>query len=216
MKSVLPDRIGPTGRGSGARWWSLAPLVLLGLVILSMLAPAELFAQGYYDRRAVPGNYTIGFYADFEATTRELTLAKDEDRFEAYIGITGDSTRVFSGLVFRVELPEGVTLDGPIAWRPLAGLKQYDAVEVKGTHVNFPESCVQSTGDQPVIVGRIAFRLGPKVKRVVIEPLAHKEFGLSVELCQIERSYPKPYATGRAITVTRPLTLWDRIANWFR
>lgn len=215
MKRSIPFRIAPRTQSRSARWKTLAPLGLLGLLILSMLLPEQIFAQGHYDRRAVPGNYTIGLYADREGTSRVLTLPKGEDRFEAFIGITGDSTRVFSGLAFRVILPFGVTLDGPIVWQPLPGLKQYDAVEVKGTLVNFPEACVQSEGDIPVMVGRIPFRLAHEVERVTLEPVAHIEFGLSVELCLPDSSYPKPFAQGLDITVERSLSFWDRITSWF-
>lgn len=215
MKRRITSRIATRARNRSALWKSLAPLGLLGLLILSMLLPEQIFAQGHYDRRAVPGNYTIGLYADLEGSSRTLTLPKGEDRFEAFIGITGDSTRVFSGLAFRVILPFGVTLDGPIVWRPLPGLKQYDAVEVKGTLVNFPEACVRSRSNMPVMVGRIPFRLAPEIKRVTLEPVAHIEFGLSVELCLPDSSYPKPFAQGRGITVERSLSFWDRITSWF-
>lgn len=213
---MKPDtRDVPGSRSGRTRARNLVPLILLALVALSAWHPAGASAQGYYDRKAVPGNYTIGFYADFEATSREITLAKGEDRFEAFIGITGDSTRVFSGLVFRVELPRGVELDGPIIWRPLEGLRQYEAVEGVGTSVNFPQACVQSVGNSAVVVGRIAFRVAPDVKEVVMEPLGHRTFGLSVELCQPDESFPKPYATGLPIVVKREQSFWDRIASWF-
>jgi hypothetical protein len=201
-------------RESGALWRTSVPLGLLGLLTIAVLLPDQILARDSRDGSAVPGSYTIGLYADFEGSSRRLILPKGKDRFEAFIGITGDSTRVFSGLAFRVALPDGVTLDGPIVWRPLPGLKQYDAVEQRGTRVNFHESCVQSEGDMPVMIGRIPFRLGPDVKRAKIEPAANIEFGLRVELC-LPDSYPKPSAQGLDITVERSLSLWDRITSWF-
>ena len=192
----------------------LAPLVLLALVLGATLLPGAL-AQNYYDRNEVPGNYTIGFYSDFSASSRSIALEKGQDEFEAFIGITGDSTRVFSGVVFRLDLPPGVTMTGPAVWRPIAGLKQMEPMEGRGTQVTFNQECVPQEGDAPVVIGRIPLRMDPDVQQAVIEPLDHVNFGLSVELCQPDRSWPKPFAEGLALTVERKRSFWDRVTSWF-
>ena len=194
---------------------SFAALWRVGVLVLALCMPAGPSVGSTDERSAVPGNYAIGFYADFEATSREIVLPKGEDRFELFIGLQGDSTRVFSGLVFRVELPFGLELDGPITWRPLPGLRQSGAVEVGGAEVNFHETCVETEGDRPVIVGRMAMRMSPELKQVSLDPLRHRAFGLSVELCQPEKGFPKPYATGLGIVVKREQSFWDRITSWF-
>lgn len=215
MKPEASVLSGRWSRVARSRRSILASWILLGLAAACIASPTRASTQTEEERRAVPGNYTVGFYAGLETTTREIVLPRGEDRFEVYIAVTGDSTRVFSGLVFRVELPRGLTMDGPIAWRPLPGLRQYDAVEEVGARVSFAESCVQMIGDLPVVVGRMAFRLAPEVKQLELDPLAHRQFGLSVELCQPERGFPKPYATGLGIRVVREQSLWDRVRSWF-
>jgi len=79
--------------------------------------------RGNYDRHAIPGQYTLGFFADDRGSTNELEIEKDAPGFELWLGVSGDSTRVFSGLGMSLELPNGVELAGPVVWLPRNDLK---------------------------------------------------------------------------------------------
>ena len=99
-------------------------VTFFGLLILALALPAgaQLLEQpaeeskdepkAYYDRNEIPGHYTIGFYADEQGSSNELKIPKDATDFEVWIGVTGDSTRTFSGLAMSLDLPYGVDLGG--------------------------------------------------------------------------------------------------------
>jgi len=170
---------------------------------------------GYANREEIPGHYTVGIYADDKGSSRKLVLPKGEQVFDCFIGITGDSTRTFSALVFRLELPLGVSLDKPITWVPVPGLKQEDSVLGEGAKVEFNKECIVQETDQPAIVGRMRIRVAADVSDFEILPLAHNDFGLSVELCDDSRLWPKPYAEARPMKVTRKRGFFARIRALF-
>ncbi len=190
---------------------------LLALLLLAMLLPGErAWAQAtYYDRHEVPGHYTLGLYGDERGATSEITLESGESHFEAFIGMTGDSTKIFSGAVFRLELPEGVRRDGPIRWNTIEGLTARGKIDDLGLEVEFNKPCQGMRGPYPVIIGRIPLELEPGVHEVTIALAGHKRFGLSVELCDPNRAWPKPFAQPHPVTVRRELGFWERLTSWF-
>jgi len=172
-------------------------------------------AKGTYSRTEIPGHYTVGFYADERGSSSGLELPDGQDRFEAWLGITGDSTRVFSGLVMRLDLPYGVKLDGPIAWIPRTKLKETGSLLGDGMTLEFQYDCAQLKSAAPVMLGRVRFRMQPGVNEAMLTPAPHKEFGLSVELCSDDDGWPKPYADPVSLSVRRSRSFWDRLTGWF-
>jgi hypothetical protein len=168
----------------------------------------------YYDRNKVPGNYTIGLYVDDAGRSRQAKLRPDQESVEAFIGITGDSTTVFSGMAFALQLPEGIELDGPIHWRTIEGLEQWGALE-GGVQVEFNKVCQEQTGPEPLMLGRIRFRVDPKFARGEIVVAEHLRWGCSVELCNPDQSWPKPYATGLGLEVERDESIWNKVKGIF-
>ena len=196
--------------------------VLLILLVLAIAIPAtsqllepEPTAPVVENRREIPGTYTLGFYADEEGSSTTLKIPKDATEFDAWLGITGDSTRVFSGLAMAIELPYGVELGGPVVWTPRAELKTKGVFLDPGITVEFQHDCARQTGSAPVILGRVPLRILRGVNEAVITPKRHRMFGLSVELCYDDRAWPKPYAEPVVLTVKRKITLWDRITGLF-
>ena len=110
-----------------------------GLAGAQLLEPEQKkpATKGTYSRNEIPGHYTLGFYANEQGSSSEIELPKGQDTFEAWVGITGDSTRVFSSLVMRLELPYGVELDGPITWIPRTKLKETGNLLGDGTTLGF-------------------------------------------------------------------------------
>ena len=53
-------------------------------------------------------------------------------------------------------------------------------------------------------------------EKAVMTPEKHSQFGLSVELCDDSRYWPKPYAEGLSLEIVRKTSFWDRMRNWFR
>lgn len=193
-----------------------ALLRLLVVAILVAVGATTGVAQStYYDRNEIPGHYTVGFYADQEASRHEISLEEGEQTFECWVAVSGDSTRVFSAVVFRMELPTGVELDGPIVWAPLDGLKQTDSATGSGAQVEFNQECLEQVGDQPAVIGRMRLRVSPEVGDFVLTPLEHRKFGLSVELCDGAKGWPKPFADPVSLEVHRKKGLWSRIQSWF-
>lgn len=90
----------------------------LSLALASVAAAQE---KVFHDRNAVPGKYFVGLYADKLGTVNKLVLESDQLEFDAYIGVGGDSTKVYSGLVLGFDLPRGITIDGPIMWSNIPG-----------------------------------------------------------------------------------------------
>lgn len=173
-------------------------------------------SRGVYDRNQIPGHYTLGFYADDRGSSRELTIPKDATEFELWIGVTGDSTRTFSGLAMRIELPYGVELGGPIVWSPRDGLRTAGNPLGEGIIVEFNLDCAQQKSQAPVMLARVEFSLQPGINEVELTPAAHRRYGVSVELCSDERAWPKPYADPLGVTVKRKVGFWDRVKGWFQ
>lgn len=198
-------------------------LALTALLCVAAGASAQLLqteekkeVRGAYDRHEIPGDYTLGFYADERASSSELKLPKDADGFDIWIAVTGDSTRLFSGLAMSLQLPVGVELNGPIVWVPRSGLKEAGELLGEGTTVNFSHDCAQQKGNLPVVLARLPLKIQPGINDVMLTPAPHLRFGLSVELCDDSRGWPKPYADAVPVRVRRSLSLWDRITGWFR
>jgi hypothetical protein len=123
--------------------------------------------------------------------------------------------RVFSGVVFRLELPPGASLDGPIQWAPVEGLEQKESATEAGTIVEFNKTCISQPGDDPAIVGRLHVRMGASLKELDLTPSAHRVFGLTVELCDDANAWPKPFAEPVSLHVTRKRGFWQRLRSWF-
>ena len=177
--------------------------------------PKKKDEPAYYDRNLVPGNYTIGFYADETGSSKDLKIPKDATEFEVWIGVTGDSTRTFSGLAMSVELPYGVEPKGPIIWKPRDRLKTQGVLLDPGVTLSMNHDCALQKGIGPVILGRMTLSIQSGINEAIVAPAEHKQFGLSVELCYDERAWPKPYAEAVPLKVKRDLSLWDRITGLF-
>jgi hypothetical protein len=158
---------------------------------------------------------TIGFYSDETGSSKDLKIPGDATEFEVWIGVTGDSTRIFSGLAMSAELPYGVAPKGPIIWKPRDRLKSSGGLMDPGITLMMNYDCVTQKGIGPVILGRMVLSIQPGINEAVIAPKAHREFGLSIELCFDERAWPKPYAEAVPLKVKRNLSLWDRITGLF-
>ena len=61
----------------------------------------------------------------------------------------------------------------------------------------------------------MTLRVSPEVGDFVVEPLAHRDYGLSVELCQDELGWPKPFADPISLDVRRKKSFWSRVRGWF-
>ena len=177
--------------------------------------PTEPKKPYYYDRNEIPGHYTIGFYSDETGSSNDLKIPKDATEFEVWIGVTGDSTRTFSGLAMSIDLPYGVAQAGPIIWKPRERLKASGDLLNPGITLMMNYDCAIQKGAAPVILGRMSFSIMPGIDEAVVAPKAHRQFGLSVELCFDERAWPKPYAEAVPLKVKRDLSLWDRITRLF-
>lgn len=169
----------------------------------------------YYDRNEIPGHYTIGFYADESGSKNELKIPRDATEFEVWIGVTGDSTRTFSGLAMSLDLPYGVEINGPIIWKPRERLKTSGDVLDPGLTLMMNFDCAIQKGLSPVMLGRMSMSIQPGINEVVVAPSPHRQFGLSVELCFDDLAWPKPYAEAVPLKVKRDLSLWDRITGLF-
>ncbi len=185
------------------------------LFLLAWAPTANAQSSSYATPDEIPGHYTVGIYADNTGTSRELELPPGEQVFDCFIGITGDSTKIFSALVFRLELPLGATLDRPITWAPVPGLKQIESALEGGTQIEFNKECILQTTDLPAIVGRMRIRMSADLDRLEITPLPHRSFGLSVELCDESREWPKPYAEALSLQVTRKRSFLQRLRSLF-
>ena len=82
--------------------------------------------------------------------------------------------------------------------------------------IEFNRDCQIQKGPGPLMLGRIPFTTDPTFRTATIEPLPHRKFKLSVELCQDARGWPKPYANSVATVVTRKQTLWEKLTGWMR
>jgi hypothetical protein len=197
-------------------WFRTAVSVALAATFVA-LPVATAFAQSddYYERDEIPGHYSVGIYADKFGKSRELEVPSGEQVFDCFIGITGDSTKVFSALVFRLEFPLGASLDRPITWAPVPGLKQTDSLLGKGAKVEFNKECIVQNGTAPAIVGRMRVRVAADLEEFEIQPLAHRKFGLSVELCDDARVWPKPFAEALPLKITRKRGFLQRVHSLF-
>ena len=201
------------------------PLTLPLLVAMTMALPADAqiletqepgeATRGTYDRNDIPGEYTVGFYSNEDGSSDPLKLTKDQEEFDVWIGLTGDSTRVFSGMAMAIVLPYGVELAGPVLWTPRSGLKAGGDLLVEGMTVEFHYECAQQKSRAPAILGRVPLKLRRGVNEAVLVPAPHPAFGLSVELCSDERIWPKPYAQPVSVSVMRKQSFWDRVTGWF-
>lgn len=167
----------------------------------------------YYDRHAIGGHYSIGLYGDQAGRSPEVKLSADQQDFEAFVGLAGDSLHQFSACTFQLQLPQGVELDGAIRWRPIPGLEEWGSATGEGLRVEFADSCQTQVGDVPVILGRVRLKATPKFRRGMIQVAAHQKYGCSVELCV--PGYLKPYATGIPLDVRRQVSLLQRVRDIF-
>jgi hypothetical protein len=190
-------------------------VALAAIVVALCLAAAFAQPGGYYKRDEIPGHYSVGIYADKFGKSRELEIPNGEQVFDCFIGITGDSTKVFSALVLRLEFPLGATLDKPITWAPVPGLKQTDSLLGNGAKVEFNKECIVQNGTAPAIVGRMRVRMAADLDELEIHPLAHREFGLSLELCDDARVWPKPFAEALPLKITRKRGFLQRVHSLF-
>jgi len=197
--------------------FALIVVVSIGTAGAQLLEPTQRGTEdkGNYDRNEVPGHYTVGFYADERGSSTELELPKGQDTFEVWLGITGDSTRVFSSVVLGLELPYGVEVTGPIVWIPRDRLKESGDLLGLGMMVEFPHDCAQQKSPAPAMLGRLPLRMQPGVNEATLTPGPQTPFGLSVELCSDSDAWPKPYADPVSLTVRRSRSFWDRLTGWF-
>lgn len=192
---------------------------LAALVAILVLASSgsEAFAQAtYYDRSEVPGHYTLGLYTDADGATDKIVLPGDQSVFEAYLGITGDSTQVFSGVVFGFDLPEEVELEGAIRWNTIPGLTQWGSPLEEGVRVEFNKECQAQTTAKPVMVGRVRFKVTEDFQGGEIVVRGHRKWGVSVELCDPTRDWPKPFADPVHLTVERKQSFWSKLQDIFQ
>jgi len=188
---------------------TLCIATLLAIVVTTTVAQ-----QNYYDRKQIPGSYTVGLYADRAGTSRVFKLEEGQDAVEAWIGLSGDSTQTFSAVVFRIELPDGVELGGPVRWLPIPGLQQWKSAVGLGVQVEFNYECQEQINGAPAMLGRVHFKVAEDFDRgdVVVGP--HNEHGLSVELCD-HALWPKPYAQGLPLTIERKRSFWSKLQKLF-
>jgi hypothetical protein len=191
-------------------------LLMSLLLMLACASGATAQDKVFHDRNAVPGNYFVGLYADERGTTAQLTLEPDQLEFDAYIGVGGDSTKVFSGLVLGLELPRGVEIDGPIIWSPIPGLTQEGSATLGGLVVEFNKECVQQRGVTPAMVARVHFTVDDDFEAGSVQMIGHVKHGLSLELCHfVDEWWPKPFAQPIHLELTRKTTFWGRIRDFF-
>jgi len=195
---------------------SLLPLVPLALAVLVATGAGadDSDPPAYYDRNEIPGHYTVGLYADRAGTSREVELDADEEYVEAFIGITGDSTQTFSAVVFKVETPRGVEMDGPIRWFTIPGLQQWNSAVEQGVQVEFNYACQEQVDGAPAMLGRVRLRVEKDFDRGEVEIGPHTQFGLSVELCD-HYLWPKPFADGLPLTIERKKSFWSKLQSLF-
>jgi hypothetical protein len=188
----------------------------LAVPLLLLLAQPTLSQQTGDERRAVPGRYVLGLYADGRGTSNRVELESGQDKFEAWIGISGDSTRIFSAAVFRLNVPRGLRIDGPIQWKVVHGLAETGIVTDPGVQVEFNIECLQQLGSTPVMLGRVPFAVDRRdFESGTVEVLRHDRWGLSVELCQPEKNWPKPFCDPVHLEVTRNRSFWQKLKNLF-
>lgn len=198
------------------RWRRTAPLVLLGLLAVSVLFAGRGRAQTIEPPSPDPsvGDYAIGFYADRSGTT-EIRLDDETETFDVFIGLTGDPVQNFSAATFKLELPDFLELAGPILWRPIEGLHEKEEFLGNGGQVVFP-ICDAQSDDAPLVLGRFEVAVDPRFREADLAPLPHRQYGLGVQLCQQQGVWPKRDAEAIALHVVRPTSFWDRVTSWFR
>jgi hypothetical protein len=191
--------------------------VLLAIAAGTLPGAGDAAAQAtYYDRSEVPGHYTLGLYPKADGTGDKVVLDGDDDVFEAFLGVTGDSTQVFSGLVFGLEVPEGIELDGAIRWNAIPGLTQWGSPFEEGVRVEFNKDCQAQTTATPVVVGRVQFNVDENFQGGEIVVRGHRRWGVSVELCDPARDWPKPFADPVNLTVERKRSFWSKLQDMFK
>ena len=189
---------------------------ILALGALFLLSQSALAQQTGEERRSVPGRYVLGLYADALGSSSRVELQKGQDEFEAWIGISGDSTRVFSAAVFRLNVPRGLRIDGPILWKVVHGLAETGVVTDPGIQIEFNVECLQQLAATPVMLGRVRFTVDRRdFQQGTIEVLRHNRWGLSVELCQPDKAWPKPFCEPVHLEVTRKRSFWKRLQDLF-
>lgn len=192
-------------------------MLIAPAVLLIALTSAAQQKRTFHDRDAVAGNYTVGLYADANGTQSKLVLESDQIEFEAWIGLTGDSTRVFSGTAFGLDLPREVQIDGAIRWNTMPGLSQWGVVTAQGVQAEFAQSCARQTTRLPAMLGRIRFSVEEDFLQGTLVVRPHVKHGLSVELCYLDGDWwPKPFAEPVSLEVERKQGFWDRLRNLFR
>jgi len=186
------------------------------LIVFALCAGLASAQDAYYDRKDIPGHYTLGLYADADGRSSEIVLEPGQDHFEAWIGITGDSTRTFSALVCRVELPRGIAIDGPAMWKPIHGLVQWGTPTGEGLQIEFNKECLNYDGIKPAMAGRLKFKVDRKdFEQGTIQLAGHRKWGISIELCDPDRGWPKPYCDAIDLTVSRKKTFWQKLRGLF-
>lgn len=202
-------------RSIDPRWRQWAPLVLLALVLGSVLLPGDVWAQTI-DPMGDPdeGDYRIGLYANADGTGDEIRIGKDTETFTAYLGLSGDPVRVFSGAVFRLPLPDYLEPAGPVRWTPIPGLKEKEQIFEDGGQTLFLD-CAAQEGDAPLILGRVDIRVDPRFREATLTPEPHLQFGMGVQLCEMNGAWPKRNAEAVGVRVVRTVSFWDRLTSIF-
>jgi len=174
------------------------------------MIPASKLVQ---QRLALGGNYTIGLYARDQGFSGLVELTQDQEQFEGFIGITGDSIRTFSGITLRLGLPEGIELDGAVRWRSINRLTETGMILEEGAMILFEKDCQEQTDMQPLFLGRVRFKATPAFREGEIVVEGHRRYHLGVELCTPGQR--KPIATPRNLMVARKLGFWTRLKEMF-
>ena len=73
----------------------------------------------------------------------------------------------------------------------------------------------EQTGPEPLMLARIRFHVDPQFAQGEIAVADHIRWGCSVELCNPDNYWPKPYATGLALEVERNESLWTKMKGIF-
>ena len=115
---------------------------------------------------------------------------------------------------FALELPDGIQLDGAIRWQPIADMIEDGNVVDEGIRLKFYENCQEQFGLQPLIMGRVPFRVTPEFREGEIQVVGHSQHHLRVQLC--DGKFSRPRAEGLRMTVRRKLSFWDKMKELFR
>ena len=200
----------PTGDSSMISHTLVRACCAVALLAWPLAAPAQT-VEPNLDPES--GEYTIGLYADRQGST-ELKIGEDVTSFEVFIGIDGDPERNFSGMALRLELPDFLENASAILWRPVEGLHEKELIWGNGGQVVFT-ACDAQTGDAPLMIGRFEVEVDPRFREATLQPQPHRQYGLSVQLCEQQGKWPKRLAEAVSMRVVRTTSFWDRVKSWF-